>query len=303
MTFNVTILGSNSAIPTLKRNPTAQVVNHADRLFLIDCAEGTQVQLRKNKIKIQRINHIFISHLHGDHFFGLIGLISSMHLLGRVKELNIFGPAQLEEILNLQLKASQTELNYPMVFHPTEPSEHKTIYEDQKLIISTIPLNHRIPTCGFLFQEKQGKRRVKKEKIKNLDIPVDQLFNIRNGEDFKQEDGTSIDNTEITDPPRKIRSYAFCSDTSYFEPIIPIIKGADLLYHETTFMQDRAQAAADKFHTTTIEAATIAKKAGVKRMIIGHFSNRYDDPNLLLDEARTVFKNTQLAMDGRVFEV
>ncbi len=303
MTFNVTILGSNSAIPTLKRNPTAQIINHADRLFLIDCAEGTQVQLRKNKIKIQRISHIFISHLHGDHFFGLIGLISSMHLLGRVKELNIYGPALLEEILNIQLKASQTELNYPLVFRPTEPSENKTIYEDQKLCISTIPLNHRIPTCGFLFKEKQGKRRVIKEKIKLLDISVDQLFNIRNGEDFTRENGTTISNTEITDPPRKIRSYAFCSDTSYFEPVIPIIEGVDLLYHETTFMQDRAQAAADKFHATTIEAATIAKKAGVKRLIIGHFSNRYDDPNLLLDESRTVFKNTQLAMDGRVFEV
>ncbi len=303
MTFNVTILGSNSAIPTLKRNPTAQIINHADRLFLIDCAEGTQVQLRKNKIKIQRISHIFISHLHGDHFFGLIGLISSMHLLGRVKELNIYGPALLEEILNIQLKASQTELNYPLVFHATEPSENKTIYEDPKLVISTIPLNHRIPTCGFLFKEKQGKRRVKKEKIEILNIPADQLFNIRNGESFIREDGTSIDNTKITDPPRKIRSYAFCSDTSYFEPVIPIIEGVDLLYHETTFMQDRAQAAADKFHATTIEAATIAKKAGVKRLIIGHFSNRYDDPNLLLDESRTVFKNTQLAMDGRVFEV
>lgn len=303
MTFNVTILGSNSAIPTIKRNPTSQLVNHLDRFFLIDCAEGTQVQLRRYRLKIQRINHIFISHLHGDHFFGLIGLISSMHLLGRKKELSIYGPSRLKDILDMQLEASQTELNYPLTFHPTDSSENKTIYEDDKLIISTIPLNHRIPTCGFLFKEKQGKRRLIKEEVKALNIPVEKFYEIKNGADFIKEDGTVISNNGITNDPHIVRSYAFCSDTSYFEPIIPIIKDVDLLYHETTFMQDRAIAAAEKFHATTIEAATIAKKAKVKRLIIGHFSNRYDEPKLLLDEARTVFKNTQLALDGKVFEV
>jgi ribonuclease Z len=303
MTFNVTILGSNSAIPTIKRNPTSQLVNHLERFFLIDCAEGTQVQLRRNKIRIQRINHIFISHLHGDHFFGLIGLISSMHLLGRKKELNIYGPPQLKEILDIQLEASQTELNYPLEFHPTRPSENETIYEDEKLCISTIPLNHRIPTCGFLFREKQGKRRLIRDEVKALNIPVEQFPGIKNGEDYIKEDGTVIGNGEITKDPHIVRSYAYCSDTSYFEPIIPLIENADLLYHETTFMQDRAQAAADKFHTTTIEAATIAKKAKVKRLIIGHFSNRYDEPNVLLEEAQTVFRNTKLALDGKVFEV
>lgn len=303
MTFNVTILGSNSAIPTIKRNPTSQLVNHLDRFFLIDCAEGTQVQLRRNRLKIQRINHIFISHLHGDHFFGLIGLISSMHLLGRKKELNIYGPPRLKDILDIQLEASQTELNYPLNFHPTNPSENETIYEDEKLSITTIPLNHRIPTCGFLFKEKQGKRRLIRDEVKALNIPVEQFYEIKNGADFIKDDGTVIRNNEITNNPHRVRSYAFCSDTSYFEPIIPQIKNVDLLYHETTFMQDRAEAAADKFHATTIEAATIAKKAEVKRLIIGHFSNRYDDPKLLLDEAQTVFKNTQLALDGKVFEV
>ena len=303
MTFNVTILGSNSAIPTIKRNPTSQLVNHLERFFLIDCAEGTQVQLRRNRLKIQRINHIFISHLHGDHFFGLIGLISSMHLLGRKKELTIYGPPLLKDILDMQLVASQTELNYPLNFHPTNPSENETIYEDEKLSISTIPLNHRIPTCGFLFKEKQGKRRLIRDEVKALNIPVEQFYEIKNGADFIKEDGTVISNNEITKDPHTIRSYAFCSDTSYFEPIIPLIKNVDLLYHETTFMQDRAKAAADKFHTTTIEAATIAKKAKVKKLIIGHFSNRYDEPKLLLDESRTVFANTQLALDGKVFEV
>jgi ribonuclease Z len=303
MIFTVTILGSNSAIPALRRNPTAQLVNHNERFFLLDCAEGTQLQLRKNKLKVQRINHIFISHLHGDHFFGLIGLISTMHLLGRNKDLHIYGPPQLEEILQLQLDASETELIYPMIFHPIQAEKREVIYEDEKLKVSTIPLKHRIPTCGFLFQEKQGKRKLKKEKIKKLNIAPEQFLQIKDGADFIDTGGTIIKNIELTNDPDPIRSYAYCSDTAYFEDIIPLIKGADLLYHETTFMDDRAQAATDKFHSTTIEAATIAKKAGVKKLIIGHFSNRYDNPEILQNEARTIFPNTETATDGKVFEI
>jgi ribonuclease Z len=303
MIFTVTILGSNSAIPALRRNPTAQLVNHNERFFLLDCAEGTQLQLRKNKLKVQRINHIFISHLHGDHFFGLIGLISTMHLLGRNKDLHIYGPPQLEEILQLQLDASETELIYPLIFHPIQAEKREVIYEDEKLKVSTIPLKHRIPTCGFLFQEKQGKRKLKKEKIKKLNIAPEQFLQIKDGADFIDTGGTIIKNIELTNDPDPIRSYAYCSDTAYFEDIIPLIKGADLLYHETTFMDDRAQAATDKFHSTTIEAATIAKKAGVKKLIIGHFSNRYDNPEILQNEARTIFPNTETATDGKVFEI
>lgn len=303
MIFKVTILGSNSAIPTIKRNPTAQLVNHNERLFLLDCAEGTQVQLRKIKIRIQRVSNIFISHLHGDHFFGLIGLVSSMHLLGRNKPLNIYGPAKLEEILKIQLDASETKLNYELIFHPLKMDSIETIYEDEKLTISTIPMNHSIPTVGFLFREKLGKRRLIRGKIAELNIPVQNILPIKNGADFLDENGVLHKNSEVTENPLVPRTYAYCSDTSYYEPIIPIIKGADLLYHETTFMQDMAKAAADKLHSTTIEAGTIAKKAEVKKLIIGHFSMRYDILDYLLDETKTVFSNADLARDGKEFEL
>lgn len=303
MIFKVTILGSNSAIPTVKRNPTAQLVNHNERLFLLDCAEGTQVQLRKIKMRIQRINHIFISHLHGDHYFGLIGLISSMHLLGRKKTLNIYGPERLDEILQIQLDASETKLNYELIFHQLDMEHENTIYEDEKLIISTIPLNHSIPTCGFIFREKLGKRRLIRGKVAELNIPVQNILPIKNGADFIDENGVLHKNSEVTENPLVPRTYAFCSDTSYHEPIIPIVKGADLLYHETTFMQDMAKVAADKFHSTTIEAGTIAKKAEVKKLIIGHFSMRYDILDYLLDETKTVFSNAELAKDGKSFEL
>jgi len=301
MIFKITILGSNSAIPTIKRNPTAQLINHNERLFLVDCAEGTQVQLRKYRIRIQRIGHIFISHLHGDHFFGLIGLISSMHLLGRKKELHVFGPKELEDIINIQLKASQTELVFPLHFHSIDQENSEKIFENERLEIYTIPLNHRIPTSGFLFKEKPGKRKLKKDVVKTLDIPVEEFSRIKDGADFTDKSGKLYKNTALTDDPAELRSYAYCSDTSYFEPVIPMIQDVDLLYHETTFMHDKADVAAEKFHSTTVEAATIAKKANVKKLIIGHFSTRYDDPGLLLTETREVFENTELASEGKSF--
>jgi ribonuclease Z len=301
--FNVTILGSNSAIPTLKRNPTSQIVNHNERFFLVDCAEGTQLQLRRNQIKMQRINHIFISHLHGDHFFGLIGLISSMHLLGRTRELHVYGPPQLSDIIDIQLNASQTELIYPLEFHPINPDTHETIFEDDKLTVATIPLNHRIPTCGFLFKEKKGKRRLRKQIIKQINIPASQLLKLKEGEDYTDAEGLIHKNDELTDTPNIPRSYAYCSDTSYHEALIPIIKNADLLYHEATFMQDMAGVAAEKFHSTAVEAATIAKKANAGKLIIGHFSTRYENIDLLLEEAKTIFPNTEAASDGKTYTV
>ena len=303
MVFKVNILGSNSAVPTLKRQPTAQLVNHNERFYLIDCAEGTQLQLRKFKFRLQRIGHIFISHLHGDHFFGLIGLISTMHLLGRNKELHVYGPAELEEIIHLQLKVSQTELVYPFYFHAIDPDKNEVIYENDKLTISTIPLDHRIPTCGFLFREKQGKRRLIKSVVNKLDIPIDQFVKIKSGADFKDTDGRVYKNEELTMDPYPIRSYAYCSDTKYKESIVPVIKNVSLLYHEATFMQDRADVATEKFHSTTMEAATIALKAGVKQLIIGHFSTRYENPEDMLVESQSVFKNTDVAVDGCIFEV
>jgi ribonuclease Z len=301
--FNVTILGSNSAIPTIKRNPTAHLVNHNERFFLIDCAEGTQIQLRKYRIKIQRIHHIFISHLHGDHFFGLIGLISTMHLLGRNKELHIYAPPDLEDILNIQLKASQTELVFPLNFHPIDPDKHSMIYEDEKLIIETIPLDHRIATCGFLFREKLGKRKLKKDVITGLKIPVNEYLNLKNGSDYTDAEGKTIKNDKLTTEPHPIRSYAYCSDTGYYEKIIPIVKNVDLLYHEATFAHDKVDVAREKFHSTTVDAATIAKKSNVKNLIIGHFSTRYESSQELLKEAKAVFKNTRAASDGKTYEI
>lgn len=303
MIFKVTILGCNSAIPTIKRNPTAQLVNHNERFFLIDCAEGTQVQLRKFRIKMQRINHIFISHLHGDHFFGLIGLMSSMHLLGRNKELHVYGPPPLKEILDLQLEASQTDLVYPFIFHPIDPNKHEQIYEDEKLIIKTIPLDHRIPTCGFVFHEKLGKRKLIKEKIKSLNIPVGELLNIKNGADYTDENGNIHNNNIISTDPHPVRSYAYCSDTGYYEKIIPYIQGVDLLYHEATFTHDKVEIAREKFHSTSVDAATIAKKANIGQLIIGHFSTRYETSEQLLAEAKEVFPNSKAAKDGKSFEI
>ncbi len=303
MVLNVTILGSNSAIPTLKRKPTAQLVNHNERFFLIDCAEGTQIQLRKYRIKMQRIHHIFISHLHGDHFFGLIGLISSMHLLGRKRELHVYAPPLLENILNVQLEASQTELIYPFNFHPIKPDVHDKIYEDEKLIVETIPLDHRIPTCGFLFKEKEGKRKLKKDVVNSLKIPVNEYLNLKNGADYIDSNGKTIKNNKVTDNPHPVRSYAYCSDTGYYEKIIPIIKNVDLLYHEATFAHDMVDVAREKFHSTSVDAATIAKKAEVKNLVIGHFSTRYESSQELLKEAKTVFKHTRAASDGKNYDV
>jgi len=303
MVFNVTILGSNSAIPTIKRNPTAHLVNHNERFFLIDCAEGTQIQLRKYRIKMQRIHRIFISHLHGDHFFGLIGLISSMHLLGRRKELHVYASPKLEDILKIQLEASQTELVFPLNFHPVYPDKHYTIYEDEKLIVETIPLDHRIATCGFLFKEKLGKRKLKKELINELNIPVNEYLNLKNGSDFTDANGKTIKNDKLTMEPHPARSYAYCSDTGYYEKIIPIVKNVDLLYHEATFTHDKVDVAREKFHSTSVDAATIAEKAEVKNLIIGHFSTRYETSQELLSEAKEIFKNTRAASDGKTYEV
>jgi ribonuclease Z len=226
-----------------------------------------------------------------------------MHLLGRKKELHIYGPPTLKDILDMQLTASMTVLGYPMIFHAINPDEHEQIYEDEKLMVSTIPLNHSIPTCGFLFREKQGKRRLRKQVIKSLDIPVDQYVKIKEGADFTDAGGRTYQNSELTEEPAEPRTYAYCSDTSYYEPVIPVVAGAELLYHEATFMNDKAEAAAEKFHSTAAQAATIAKKAGVKKLIIGHYSTRYESLDEILAEAKEVFPDSQAAIDGKAFDV
>lgn len=296
--FELTILGCSSATPTSSRNPTAQLLNVAERFFLIDCGEATQIQLRRFKLKFQKINHICISHLHGDHYLGLMGFLSSLHLLGRTVELHLYCPPELEEILQIQFKYSQTYLRYKIIYHPHRYIANDLIFEDNKVEVRTIILNHRIPCCGFVFTEKPLLANISKEIITEYKIPTDQIAAIKAGADLIKSDGTVIPNAHLVTPAPKPRSYAYCSDTCYDERIIDSIKGADLLYHEATFMHDMLPRAKETYHSTTIQAATIAQKADVKQLMIGHYSARYRDLHPLLEEAKTVFNNTLLAIEG-----
>jgi len=303
MPFELTILGSNSAVPTNQRKPTAQLLNVAGRFFLIDCGEGTQLQLRKYKIKMQNIQHIFISHMHGDHYFGLIGYISTMHLLGREKELHVYGPAELKEIIYLQLSASKTELCYPLFFHEFGFDSPELLMENNDITVHTIPLLHSLPCCGFIFREKSTSRRMRKEKIIEYDIPLDKVLDIKKGADYITKDGQLIPHLELTRPAQIPRSFAYCSDTSYYKNIISQIKGVDILYHEATFMNDLQERAKQTMHSTTIDAATIAQKANVKCLIVGHYSQRYYDLTPLLEEVQTLFPDTLLAIEGQTHKV
>ena len=302
MSFKLTILGCNSAVPSLERHPTAQLLNANERFFLIDCGEGTQVRLREYQLNFQRINHIFISHLHGDHYFGLIGLICSMHLLGRNKDLHIYAHQELKVIIDLQLLASNTELNYPLFFHPISEDNDQVLYEDEKIIISNVILNHTIKCSGFIFKEKKSKRKIIKDKIEQFNIPFDKYNGIKDGADWIADSGEIITNKEITVENTAVHSYAFCTDTLYNETLIEKIKGIDLLYHEATFKKDLADRAKETGHSTTYEAATIAKKAEVKNLLIGHFSKRYKNLDELLIESKVEFKNTYLAKSGLLLD-
>lgn len=303
MPFDLTILGCNSAVPTSQRKPTAQLLNVAGRFFLIDCGEGTQLQLRKYKIRMQNIHHVFISHLHGDHYFGLIGFISTMHLLGREKELHVYGPAELKEIIYIQLEASKTTLCFPLFFHEFGFESSELLLENNDVTVHTIPLKHSLPCCGFLFKEKSKPRRMRKEKIEEYGIPLEAVPDIKEGGGYLSKDGELIPHLELTRSAQNPRSFAFCSDTMYDESIIPHIQGVDILYHEATFLDELKDRARQTMHSTAKEAATIAKKANVKRLIIGHYSQRYFDLTPLLDEAMSVFPNTLLATEGETHEI
>jgi len=298
VTFTVSILGSGAAIPLTHRNPSAQLIDVHGQLFLFDCAEGTQVQLRRQHFRIQKIDHIFITHLHGDHYFGLMGMITTQHLLGRENELHIYAYYQLEEIIKMHLHASQTILRYPLVFHAIDPEEHKTIMEGPSASVSTIPMSHNFPTCGFLIREKQAKPNIRKDFLEGKSLKNSDYARIKAGEDYVAPDGTVYPNNEITLAPRPSRAYAYCTDTAYDESIIPVVKGVDLLYHEATFMEDRIDDAKAKYHATAKQAAMIAKLAGVKKLALGHFSARYKELDGLLEEAKEVFPNSVLAEEG-----
>lgn len=301
--MQLSILGCYSATPRTFTNPTSQVLEIKNHLFLIDCGEGTQVQLRKNKIKFSRIKHIFISHLHGDHYFGLIGLISTFRLLTREADLHIYGPKGIKEIITLQLKASDSWTNYRLIFHELTSKTSELIFEDDKVEVYTIPLNHRIYTNGFFFKEKPGQRKLDMNAVANLDIDVAYYRKLKQGHDVLNKRGELIKNETVTNPPKKTKSYAFCSDTVYDESIVPIIKGADVLYHESTFLESHVHLAAPTKHSTAKQAAFIAKQAQVGRLILGHYSTRYDSLTLFKKEAETVFDNVDLAEDGKTFEL
>lgn len=300
--MKLTILGCYAATPRTFTNPTSQLIEIRNRLFLIDCGEGTQVQLRKNKIKFSKINHIFISHLHGDHFYGLIGLISTFSLLNRNNDLAIYGPKGIKEIILLQLRLSNSWPNFGLHFHELTSNQSELIFEDDKVMVKTISLKHRVYTNGFLFEEKVAERKLNVDAVREYQIEKCYFQNIKNGKDILLDDGTLISNDKLTFDPEKPKSYAFCSDTSYNEDIIPIIKNVDALYHESTFLESEARLATKTMHSTAIEAATIAKKAQVGKLVLGHYSTRYDAISLFKEEAETIFPNVLLADDGKSFD-
>ncbi len=301
--FEITVLGSGSATPSLIRNPSAQLLNAAGHYFLIDCGEGTQIQLRRNSIKLQRIECILISHLHGDHYFGLMGLLQTMHLLGRQAKMTLVCPPELKEIIDLQNKHSQTGLSYELEYVFTNAKEKQKVYENNTLEIHSFPLSHRINCTGFLFKEKIGLRKIIKEKLQQHKISVAMINNLRLGLDVEDENGKFIKNSELTEQPPAPRSFAYCSDTIHDENIIPYVKDVNLLYHESTFLESEIERAKKTFHTTAKQAASIAQKANVKQLLIGHFSARYGNTQDFLDEARTVFESTLLAEEGRTYKV
>jgi len=301
--FELTILGTSSATPTSKRFPTAQLLNVSERLFLIDCGEGAQIQLRRYKIKFQRINTILISHLHGDHYLGLMGLISSLQLLGRQKKLSIYHPKGLREIIDIQLRLSGTVLNYEIEWIELNTSVPAMIYEDSQVSVHTIILHHRIPCCGFLFREKEKPLSLIKEKLEYYQIPIAMYHALKRGENITLPDGRKILNSEVTRERVRSRSYAYCSDTRYNEEVAVAVKDVDLLYHEATFLHELLDRAEKTAHSTALEAGKIAAMAGVGKLLIGHYSVRYNDLQPLLAEARTQFPDTQLSEEGMTIQV
>ena len=297
------ILGCHSAIPMDDAHTTSQILEVKDHLFLIDCGEGTQIKLRNHKIKFSRIKHIFISHLHGDHFFGLVGLISTFRLLGRTADLHIYGPKGIKEVIVLQLKLANSWTNYNLFFHELENIKSEIIFEDDLVTVNTIPLDHRVYTNGFLFEEKPGLRRLDKEKIKKYNILNYDFQNLKLGKNLVLDDGTELKNRTITLDPYPIKRYAFCSDTAYNESLVSLIKGVDLLYHEATFLNAHKNLAKITQHSTAEQAGKIAQLARVKRLVLGHFSSRYPQKNNYIAEASPFFDTVELAVDGKIFDI
>lgn len=298
MKFEITILGCGSATPTLHHWPTSQLLNHYEQYFLLDCGEGAQLQLRRYNIKFQRINHIFITHLHGDHCLGLPGLISTMHLLGRTNDLHIYANSALQEAIELQLKVSHSRLRYKLVWHPLSYDGPEVILETKLLEVTSFPLNHKVPCCGFRFSEKPKQRNMIPSKIEKYNIPFVRIRQIKAGADYVLEDGRIIPNAELTLDPPAPKSYAFCTDTAFSEKTIEGVKGVDVLYHEATFLEQHRQRAYETFHSTAEDAARVAKAAGAKKLVLGHYSARYNELSAFKLEASEIFNPVVLADEG-----
>lgn len=299
--FEVTTLGTGAALPARGRFPTAQLVNVQEALYLIDCGEGTQERLRVAGVNFSRIGHAFISHLHGDHYLGLMGLLSSMHLLGRASRFHVHGPPELKEVIDLQLRVSGTYLRFPLVFHPLAPVSGALAWEDHHVVVRLLALDHRLPCTGFVFEERPAPRPLRKDKL-HL-VPQFKRAAVKAGEDLCFPDGTVIANAELTDEPPIARRYAYCSDTAYAPALIPFIEGADLLYHEATFTEGLRKRASETQHSTAAQAASIARAANVGQLLLGHFSSRYKNADELLAEALPIFSRTLLSFEGGVFPV
>ena len=301
--MKLTILGCHSATPRENKHTTSQLLEVKGNLFLIDCGEGTQMQLRKSKIKFSRVQHIFISHLHGDHFYGLIGLISTFRLLGRTAPLTVYGPKGIKEIITLQLKLARSWTDYELHFIELEDEEAVSIYEDESISVSTLPLDHRVYTNGFLFTTKSSVRKIDSEAINDLELEPFHFAQLQEGKDISLGDGKTFTNSQLTLAPEVPKRYAFCSDTAYNEALVQRIKGVDVLYHESTFLEQHKELAVKTKHSTAKEAATIASKAGVKQLILGHYSNRYSDKNEFIEEASPIFENVILSQDLNSYSI
>ncbi len=301
--FRVHILGCGSALPTLKHNASSQVVEIRGKSFMMDCGEGAQMQLRSTHIHFAKINAIFISHLHGDHCFGLLGLLSTFGMLGRTATLKVYAPKEYEDLFKQQVEFFMTGMEYQIEFVPVDTTKSAVVYEDRSLTVETVPLEHRVPCCGYIFREKPSLPHIRRDMIDCFNIPVSQIQNIKNGADWVTEDGDVIKNERLVEPADPVRSYAYCSDTRYMPTLHEKVKNVSTLYHESTYLSENENRAKLYYHSTARQAATVAKDAEVGKLILGHFSARYNDENGLLQEAKKVFKNTFLAREGAIFDV
>ena len=301
--FRVHILGCGSALPTLKHNPSSQIVEIRGKCFMIDCGEGTQTQLRRSKIKFTRISAVFISHVHGDHCFGLIGMVSTFGMLGRTAPLHIYAPAGFSNIMKMQIDFFCKDLEYEVVFHDVDTNANNIIYEDRSLTVETVPLSHRVPCCGFIFREKQTLPHILRDMTDYYKVPVSQFNNIKNGVDWVDEEGNVIPYTRLTTPSELARSYAYCSDTKYLPMLHECLKDVCVLYHESTYSKEDEDMAKMYFHSTAAQAAQVASDANVGKLILGHYSARYEDENRLLDEAKNIFPNAVLSDEGLIIDI